>query len=210
MSASSSVGTDPSPAPPREEPHVAPLNALVRRWRQGPHGARFVPWVDPQGPGTAARVLLLLESPGPATVRAGAAGVSRLANDDPTSRGLRSALAESGLDQSVCLRANVIPWHLGARGSIRRAPTVADLEDARPALSSLVGALPRLRVVVTFGTPALLGWMRLVTLSPGMPVLPVLAVPHPSPANGHRREEARTRTVNAMRSAARLLDPSSS
>ena len=46
-----------------EEPHVKPIQDLVRRIRLA-SGDPAVPFVDPDGGGVAARVLLLLEAPG--------------------------------------------------------------------------------------------------------------------------------------------------
>ena len=79
-----------------DEPHVAPLNELVRRWRE-PAGrpSRAVPWFDPDGGGVGARVLLLMESSGPRTVAAGDLGFSSEDNEDPTSRRLRRLRAGS-------------------------------------------------------------------------------------------------------------------
>ncbi|MFF0905411.1 UNVERIFIED_CONTAM: uracil-DNA glycosylase [Kocuria sp. CPCC 205316] len=182
-----------------DEPHVAPLNALVRSWR---HGGRFVPWVDPDGGGTAARVLVLMEAPGPATVAAGDLGFSSEDNPDPTARTFRALREESGLARGDCLRWNVVPWALRDEGGRQRPPRVEDLVEAGPALRELVGALPELRVVVTFGAPALTGMMRLLTVEEPPRLLPVLGVPHPSLRNGHRRAETRQRILVALRTAA--------
>ncbi|MDF9714655.1 uracil-DNA glycosylase [Nocardioides sp. ChNu-153] len=189
-----------------DAPHVAALNALARGWRSD---GRFVPWFDPAGAGTAARVLVLMESPGPRTVAAGDLGFSSEDNTDPTSAVLRAARVEAGLERSHYLRWNVVPWPLHDADGRRRAPTTADLDAARPALRAVLAACPDLAVVVTVGTPALTGVMRHLTLGteenagPGpLPrLLPVLAVPHPSPRNGYHRAEARTRLTNALRQA---------
>lgn len=84
-----------------DEPHVAPLNSLVRSWRTAD---RFVPWFDPDGGGTGAHVLLLMEIPSPATVRAGDLGLSSEDNADPTARALTAARSASGLRREQCLR----------------------------------------------------------------------------------------------------------
>lgn len=190
------------------EPHVAPLNALVEGWRASSgRTARQVPWFDPDGGGNEAGVLLLMESPGPATVAAGDVGFSSEDNDDPTARRLRRLRIESGLARDAYVRWNVVPWALHAADGRRRAPTTADLDEAAPTLTALVDALPRLRVTVTFGSAALQGWMRLLTLPnpvAGGDLVPTLAVPHPSPANGHRRAVAEARTRTALARAAAL------
>jgi len=83
-----------------DDPHVALLNALARRWRTD---GRFVPWFDPDGGGVRAQVLLLMETPGPETVAAGDQGVSSEDNPDPTARALCAARAGSGLRADQCL-----------------------------------------------------------------------------------------------------------
>lgn len=187
-----------------DEPHVAPLNALVRAWRQGPEGPRFVPWFDPDGPGVGARVLVLMESPGPRTVAAGDLGFSSEDNDDPTAAALRAARSSAGLARDGYLRWNVVPWPTYDAAGHRRGPLVRDLEEARPALTELWRALPDLRAVVAVGTPALQGVMRLLTLDPTARVVPVLGVPHPSPRNAHARAEALERLTVALRRASGL------
>lgn len=182
-----------------DEPHVAPLNALVRSWRES---GRFVPWIDPDSGGIASRVLVLMEAPGPATVAAGDLGFSSEDNPDPTARVFQRLREESGLARADYLRWNVVPWALRNADGRHRPPRVDDLAAAEPALRSLLAALPGLRVVVTFGAPALTGMMRLLTVEEPARLLPVLGVPHPSLRNGHRREETRRRILVALRTAA--------
>ncbi|GEO96293.1 hypothetical protein KTU01_24160 [Kocuria turfanensis] len=182
-----------------DEPHVAPLNALVRGWRAG---GRFVPWVDPDGGGTGTRVLALMEAPGPATVAAGDLGFSSEDNPGPTARLFKALREESGLARGDYLRWNVVPWALYDAAGRHRPPRADDLAEAEPALRELLAALPELRVVVTFGAPALTGMMRLLTVAEPQRLLPVLGVPHPSPRNGHRRAETRRRILVALRTAA--------
>ncbi|VXB25860.1 hypothetical protein NOCARDAX2BIS_190012 [Nocardioides sp. AX2bis] len=87
----------------------------------------------------------------------------------------------------------------------RRSPRIDDLEEARPALSALVTELVDLLVVVPFVSAAPEGWMRYLTLAAHPVLVPTLSVPHLSPANGHRRQEALDRTTAALEQAA---DPS--
>ena len=68
------------------------LAAYLDRVRAA-HGE--VPGFDPAGPGAGARLLILLETPGP---RIGLTGVVSLANPAGTARNLRRFLAEAGID----------------------------------------------------------------------------------------------------------------
>lgn len=179
--------------------HLVHLEKLAATWRMSPEGApRFVPGFDPDSGGNRSRVLVLMESPGPATIARGEAAISSEDNLGPTATAFRRARRESGLARVDYLRWNIIPWALS------RPVTVEDLEQARPALADLLTALPGLRAIVAFGTPALTGIMRHFTLDPGARVVPVLAAPHPSPANATRAGEKHLRAVTALHHAARL------
>lgn len=185
-----------------DQDHVAVLSDLVRSWRQGPDGRRSVPWFDPDSGGVRARVLLLMEAPGPRTVRDGDGGFCSEENADPTNRALRAARERAGLDQRECLKWNVVPWTPTDRDGRWATPRVGDLEAARPALVALLSHLPELRAVITFGAPALDGLMRALTLGPPTVVVPVLAVPHPSQRNARHREESQRRIATAFEWAA--------
>lgn len=180
-------------------PRLQSLSLLAEQWRHPADGSeRFVPGFDTDSGGDLSRVMVLMESPGPSTIAQGAAAISSEDNPGPTARAFRAARVESGLRRDHYLRWNVIPW------AIPHSPGVVDLDQARPALGQLLEALPELRVIVTFGTPALTGVMRYFTLADDVRVVPVLAVPHPSPANATRVAEKHRRAVNALRHAAAL------
>lgn len=179
--------------------HLHALNQLAVRWRKAEDETlRFIPGFDPDSGGFTSRVLVLMESPGPGTIALGDAAISSEDNPGPTAAAFRRARAESGLARSDYLRWNVVPWALS------RPPTVADLEEARPALAELLAALPQLRAVVAFGHPALTGIMRHFTLDADARVVPVLAAPHLSPANATRAGEKYVRAVTALGHAACL------
>ncbi len=52
-------------------PHVSPLTEYVERLRFARGGGEAVPWFDPTEAGITARILLLLEAPGPRAIGAG-------------------------------------------------------------------------------------------------------------------------------------------
>lgn len=184
-----------------DEAHVRDLNALARSLRHAPDGSdRFVPWFDPDSGGVSSRVLVLMESPGPRTVAAGDLGFSSEDNQDPTTQALRAARTASGLARAAYVRWNVVPWPTYDANGHRRPPTVADLDEAGPALAAVLELLPRLQLVVAVGAPALNGVMRLLTSAPvDLARVPrVLGVPHPSPRNAHQRAESRKRFETAL------------
>lgn len=177
--------------------HVAPLNALVRAWRSE-DPARQVPWFDPDDGGTGARVLVLMEAPGPGTVRPGGSGFCSEDNPDGTARTFAALRAGAGLERRDYVRWNIVPWAVHDATGSWSAPAATDLEDARPALSSLLHALGDLELVVVLGQRALAGWTRHATLGRPAHVLPLLAAPHPSQRNTRARQEALLRIGNAL------------
>jgi uracil-DNA glycosylase len=177
---------------------VGPLNDLTRRWRKQDI-ARRIPWFDPDGGDTNARVLVLMEAPGPRTVRDGDSGFCSEDNDDATAATLHELRHRSGLPRGAYVRWNIVPWAVYAPDGHWRAPTDQDLLQASPALGELLAALPQLRLVICMGAKALTGFMRHITLTdnPTPPV--ILGVPHPSQRNTRARTEALTRIENALR-----------
>jgi len=176
---------------------VRSLNALAETWRTAPDGSRrFVPSFDPRSGGTSSRVLVLMQSPGPQTIAAAHAAVCSEDNPGPTAAAFRAARIESGLARNEYLRWNLIPWEVPGR--VRPA----DIDEGRRALGALLEALPVLDAIVTYGTVALDGVMRHLTLDEHPRLIPVIAAPHPSPANGRHRAEQQRRSVQALQLAA--------
>ena len=156
-----------------EAPHIAPIRALARRVsaeRDAP-----VPDPDPLDGGVNARMLLLLETPGPAVVRTGF--VTR-DSATGTAANLFRFLAEAGIARADTLIWNVVPWVIHAPGALNRAPRRAELRAAEPYLAPLLDLLPGLAVAVLAGRFAGEARPALASLRPG---LSVIGVPHPSP-----------------------------
>jgi uracil-DNA glycosylase len=127
--------------------HVLPLMNVVRDLRaQG----LIVPNVDPNDGGVNARVLVLLETPGPKAVASGF--VSR-DNPDPTARNLGLVLDEAGLLRSDVVVWNVVPYCLSTAVKNRNA-SLAEIREALPALQAFIDQLPKLAVVVFCGRSA--------------------------------------------------------
>ncbi|SFV13388.1 Uracil-DNA glycosylase [Methylobacterium sp. 174MFSha1.1] len=154
-------------------PHLAPLRRLAERIRA--EQDRPVPEADPLDGGVKARLLLLLETPGPATGRT--AFVSR---DNPTgtAANLFRFLRQAGIPRGDTLIWNAVPWVIHAPGARNRAPRTGEIRAARAYLPPLVALMPDLAVVVLSGRVSQTLAPDLSDLRPG---LPVVAIPHPSP-----------------------------
>jgi len=179
-----------------DEPHVQPLTLLCRQ--QERQWGREVPFVDPESGGTSAKVLVLLESPGPRASSARGSGLISFDNDDLTAANGLECLLEAGLPRHLTINWNIVPWYLRAV----RKPTDAELAEAVPALEQFLRLLPRLQVVVLLGKTAQEGWLSTGLDRPG---LTVLHGPHPSPQNFNTRPESRPALVEVFRRAAGLI-----
>lgn len=167
-----------------DDPHVRPLNDLVRQWRTETGGE--VPWFDPDSGGVHARALFLYEAPGarstgPSGPRKQAAGSGIISpdNNDASAENSWLLYRDANLPRHHTVVWNIVPWYLGTTRRIRN-PDADDLALAQPYLDRLLRVLPALRVVVAFGDKARDGWLRYL-LRPDAALLPTLACPHPSP-----------------------------
>ncbi len=144
--------------------HMAPLAAWAAALRAALPGT---PDMDPLDGGTEARVLLLMEKPGPQAARTGF--VSR-DNPSPTSAALRAFLLDAGLPREDTAIWNTVPaWN----GTIRL--TAPELRDGPRHLPGLLRLLTRLDTVILVGRRA---GSAEPLLPPG---LRVLRSAHPSP-----------------------------
>ncbi len=182
----------------RGAPHVAPIRALADRIRIATD--RPVPEPDPLDGGTGARMLLLLETPGP-RVREDAI-VSR---DKPggTGANLRRFLGGAGIAREDTLIWNVVPWIIHAPGARNRAPTTAERRAGLDWVPSLLDLLPRLAVAVLSGRHAAAAEPMIRAARPGVPVL---LMPHPSPTIVCTSPSIGARIGAALGEAAALLD----
>lgn len=151
-------------------PHAAPLAAYAAGLRAAGPGLpapdRQAPDFDPLDGGTAARVLFVLEKPGPGIVPGGF--VSR-DNDTPTAQAIHAFMHQAGLPRAETVLWNLVPWWNGTT-----AITAAERVAGAQALRELLPLLPGLDTAVLVGRTAgaarpLLGGLR------------VLSSAHPSP-----------------------------
>jgi hypothetical protein len=118
-----------------------------------------IPYIDPLDAGTAARVLIVLEAPGPKTNafnEVPGSGFISSDNDDATAANLWQARSKAGLVEDVVIW-NAVPWYLGPT---KRKPRVAEKRIGGAILRELAQMLPELHTVVPLGDHAKDTWRR--------------------------------------------------
>ncbi|SDN91751.1 Uracil DNA glycosylase superfamily protein [Methylobacterium phyllostachyos] len=156
-----------------EAPHIAPIRALAAQISA--ERAAPVPIPDPLDGGVGARMLLLLETPGPAVL---CTGFVTRDSANGTAANLFRFLAEAKIPRADTLIWNAVPWLIHQAGALNRAPRRTEVLAAAPYLAPLLDLLPRLTVAVLAGRYAAEAEPAITALRPG---LPVIRIPHPSP-----------------------------
>ncbi len=154
-----------------QRPDMAALRAFAASVRAA-HGP--TPDFDPADGGGNARLLLLLETPGPAIGRTGFVSAD---NATGTAANLRRFFAQAGIDRQDVAIWNAVPFVIHTGGP-NRAPRAAEIRQGLSLLPSLLAELPRLCCVVLSGRIAGLGEP---IIRSERPALRVIRVPHPSP-----------------------------
>ncbi len=131
-------------------PHMQPLVDYVERMRLAQGPGFDMPSFDPCDGGVRARVLFLLEAPGPKAV--GSSFIS-CNNPDQTARNMNQLLRTAGLQREDVLLWNIVPWYVGSGQKIRPVDR-EDIAEAAPYLRELIGLLPNLRGIVLVGKKA--------------------------------------------------------
>jgi hypothetical protein len=145
---------------------VARHSAELADWVDAVAGRRHaaglpaeMPYIDPTDAGIDARVLLVLEAPGPMTnahnTKPGSGFISS-DNADPTARNLWNARKDAGLVDGVLIW-NAVPWYLGPT---QRKPTAQERRAGSVILRDLIAHLPELHTVVPLGRHAQDAWRR--------------------------------------------------
>jgi uracil-DNA glycosylase len=182
---------------------VEPLNTWVRdlRKRLGPDA--IVPWFDPADGGYQARILWLLEAPGPkATRERGGSGFISCNNNDATAQNTWETREKAGVSRKLVVHWNVIPYYIGTDTKIR-AHNPKDIAAVGPFIEELISLLPHLKVVILGGEAAR---KAMQDLAPRHIKFQVIMCPHPSPPNVNTRPGNRERIVNAWREALKYVE----
>ncbi|MET0428039.1 MAG: uracil-DNA glycosylase [Microvirga sp.] len=175
---------------------MKPLLAFVQDLRDR-HG--FVPDFDPLDGGARARLLLLLETPGPRIFTS--AFVSR---DNPTgtAANLFRFTQAAGIPRREMVVWNTVPWVIHQEGARNRAPRRTEILTGLRELPALIALLPRLRGVILAGRVAGLARPILAGLRSD---LPVVEIPHPSPTYVCTSPEVPRRILDGLRQAGEWL-----
>ena len=179
-------------------PHTAPIRTLAGRIREAT--GRPVPDPDPLDGGVEARLLLLLETPGPRMSHEHAI-VSR-DKSGGTGANLRRFLGAAGIARGDTLIWNAVPWIIHAPGALNRAPRMAELRAGLEFIPALLELMPRLRVAVLAGRFAAAAEP---VIHAARAALPVLSMPHPSPTYVCTSPAIPTRIAAVLEEAAALL-----
>jgi uracil-DNA glycosylase len=156
-----------------------------------------VPWFDPTEAGLEARILLLLQSPGPKAAPPHGSGFISPHNNDQSAENMWGIQREVGIDRrhELCTW-NVVPWYVPREQRLSEP----EFARARPMLGELLALLPDLRAVVLFGGKAEDAWRR-AHLRVRLPVLPTW---HTSPLSLNYDRSRRGDIVATLREARRI------
>lgn len=179
-------------------PHIAPLTRFVEELRQQKGEGYEIPFMDPHDGGINAKVLFLLEAPGP---QAKGSGFISRDNNDPTAANIWTMTRAVGLDRSDCLIWNVCPWFVGSDAKIRPV-RAAEVRESADALRSLLGLLADLRCVALVGRKSQLAR---ATIEQARPDVQIVEMPHPSAMFVNRKPGNRALVLDGFRQAARFI-----
>ena len=187
----------------RREAEIYSLNvATLNKWvcdlrnRLGPDA--IVPWFDPQDGGSEAKILWLLEAPGPkATRKRGGSGFISCNNNDGTAQNSWETREEAGVSRKLVVHWNAIPYYIGSNTKIR-AYDANDIAAVGPLLNELLDLLPQLQVVILGGGAARRVWRD---FAPQNLKLHIIECPHPSPTNLNTRPGNKEQLIKAWQDA---------
>jgi uracil-DNA glycosylase len=129
------------------ENHIAPLTKFVYLIRTEKGDQYSIPFFDPLDGGINAKILFLLEAPGPNAVKSGF--ISRN-NPDETAKNMFQILEDVGIPRNETILWNIVPWYIGNIEKIRPANT-KDITQGWYYLKRLIQLLPYVDTIVLVG-----------------------------------------------------------
>ena len=179
------------------------LTAL-EHWRRGLiANARRVPHFDPSDGGDEARLLVLLETPGPGT-----APMRFVSRDNPTgtARNLAMFLDDAGVSRAGMVLWNTVPWIVHEPGARNRAARRAEIAEGLQLLPGFLELLPQLSVILLAGRVAA---QAVPVIARVRSEVAIVTIPHPSPTYVCTNPDVAQRIRDGMQKVATLLDSSS-
>jgi uracil-DNA glycosylase len=180
-------------------PHMQPLVAYLRRVKASVGPGYDMPDFDPCDGGIRAKLLFLLEAPGPKAV--GSTFISRN-NPDQTARNMNLLLRTAGITREDTLLWNIVPWYVGTGQKIRPVDK-GDIAQAIPYLRELIQLLPDLRGIVLVGKKAQSASAVIRRITP----MPLVETHHPSRRVFNVWPEKRDEAQAVFNSLQRFLTP---
>lgn len=180
--------------------HDDPAQRRLERWRRSlVVDGRRVPDFDPHDGGASARLLILLETPGP-----GGDGPRMVSRDNPTgtARNLSRFLSEAGIGRADTILWNAVPWIVHAPGARNRPLRRGEIAGGLRLLPPFLAHLPDLHVVVLAGRVAAEGQ---AIVQAARADVTMLLMPHPSPTCVCTSPAIRQRIAATLTEAERLL-----
>ncbi len=178
-------------------PHMKPLTDYLASLRTALGELYHIPDFDPCDGGVNARVLFLLEAPGPKAVKTKFVSSN---NPDPTAKNLWNLIHNAGIARADTLIWNIVPWYVGENGHIKPAPR-EDIRQALPYFKDLLLLLPSLQLIVLVGGKAQSAAPQIRLLT----ALPIRHTYHMSARVFNGSPDRRTRTEEAFLAVAEFL-----
>lgn len=178
--------------------HMKTLTGYVADLRAGLGEQYHIPDFDPGDGGIHARVLFLLEAPGP---RAKASGFVSSNNPDPTAKNLWNLIHNAGIARADTLIWNIVPWYVGTGTHILPVNS-ADIRQALPYLKDLLALLLRLEMIVLVGKKTQHAEPQIRQLTP----LSTMHTYHMSAQVFNRWPEKKKQTEEAFQDIAQFLN----
>ena len=176
-------------------PHMKPLTDYVVALRDNLGEHYHIPNFDPCDGGVHARVLFLLEAPGPKASKFASSN-----NPDPTAKNLWNLIHDAGIARADTLIWNIVPWYVGTGKHILPVNS-ADIRQALPYLEELLALLPNLQMIVLVGRKAQLAKPQICLLTSR----PIRHTYHMSALVFNRSPEKKKQTEEAFSAIAREI-----
>ena len=135
-----------------DEKHMLPLTNFVNAIREEKGESFSIPYFDPKDGGVNARILLLMEAPGPGAIKSGFVSCD---NPDETAKNLFELLQKADISRSQIILWNIVPWYIGNDLKTKtRTARIGDINKSFKYLEGLVNLLSNLDAVILLGKHA--------------------------------------------------------